>query len=33
MKAQRYSKAVLWSRLYFAGSCDDVSLEIIKQYI
>ena len=28
-----YSKPVLWSRSYFAGSCGGASLEIIKQYI
>ena len=28
-----YSKPVLWSRSYFAGSCGGASLEVIKQYI
>jgi len=28
-----YSKPVLWSRSYFAGSCGGAPLEVIKQYI
>ena len=28
-----YSKPVLWSRSYFAGSCGGAPLDIIKQYI
>ena len=28
-----YTKPVLWSRSYFAGSCGGAPLEIIKQYI
>lgn len=28
-----YSKPVLWSRSYFAGSCGGASLDVIKQYI
>jgi len=30
---EAYSKPVLWSRSYFAGSCGGASLEVIKQYI
>lgn len=28
-----YSKPVLWSRSYFAGSCGGAPLEVVKQYI
>ncbi|MGL5336180.1 MAG: IS200/IS605 family transposase [Enterovibrio sp.] len=28
-----YSKPVLWSRSYFAGSCGGAPLDVIKQYI
>ena len=28
-----YSKPVLWSRSYFAGSCGGAPLDIIKKYI
>lgn len=28
-----YSKPMLWSRYYFAGSCGGAPLEVIKQYI
>ena len=30
---QSYTKPVLWSRSYFAGSCGGAPLAIIKQYI